>query len=120
MSSISVTTSFSPCRGLNPTQTGSTANHGPGTAVAILRSSTCPALEKTGLENGYSSASWSAAKGRFPRSEEHTSELQSLMRISYAVFCLKKKIHQQTNKYTTKQYMITKSTHRHNTTHTTT
>src|SRR3546814_13269807 len=29
---------------------------------------------------------------RRPRSEEHTSELQSLMRISYAVFCLKKKI----------------------------
>src|SRR3546814_4965332 len=28
-----------------------------------------------------------------PRSEEHTSELQSLMRISYAVFCLKKKRH---------------------------
>src|SRR3546814_6766783 len=28
---------------------------------------------------------------RHPRSEEHTSELQSLMRISYAVFCLKKK-----------------------------
>src|SRR3546814_3558505 len=28
---------------------------------------------------------------RFQRSEEHTSELQSLMRISYAVFCLKKK-----------------------------
>src|SRR3546814_8762625 len=32
-----------------------------------------------------------------PRSEEHTSELQSLMRISYAVFCLKTK---KTNKYT--------------------
>src|SRR3546814_6859301 len=29
------------------------------------------------------------------RSEEHTSELQSLMRISYAVFCLKKKKHKQ-------------------------
>src|SRR3546814_4727147 len=29
--------------------------------------------------------------GWLPRSEEHTSELQSLMRISYAVFCLKKK-----------------------------
>src|SRR3546814_4742605 len=29
----------------------------------------------------------------FYRSEEHTSELQSLMRISYAVFCLQKKIH---------------------------
>src|SRR3546814_1848855 len=31
------------------------------------------------------------------RSEEHTSELQSLMRISYAVFCLKKKITQKQN-----------------------
>src|SRR3546814_9347406 len=30
---------------------------------------------------------------RATRSEEHTSELQSLMRISYAVFCLKKKKH---------------------------
>src|SRR3546814_9413851 len=30
---------------------------------------------------------------RGSRSEEHTSELQSLMRISYAVFCLKKKTH---------------------------
>src|SRR3546814_5653402 len=33
----------------------------------------------------------SAARGVSARSEEHTSELQSLMRISYAVFCLKKK-----------------------------
>src|SRR3546814_2585800 len=33
-------------------------------------------------------ACWRCAR---PRSEEHTSELQSLMRISYAVFCLKKK-----------------------------
>src|SRR3546814_5697059 len=32
-----------------------------------------------------------AARARRRRSEEHTSELQSLMRISYAVFCLKKK-----------------------------
>src|SRR3546814_3908949 len=32
------------------------------------------------------------------RSEEHTSELQSLMRISYAVFCLKKQKHRKTNK----------------------
>src|SRR3546814_3662565 len=31
------------------------------------------------------------SKARKRRSEEHTSELQSLMRISYAVFCLKKK-----------------------------
>src|SRR3546814_7874385 len=33
-----------------------------------------------------------------PRSEEHTSELQSLMRISYAVFCLKKKKKTKNNK----------------------
>src|SRR3546814_6048037 len=33
------------------------------------------------------------SKPRKNRSEEHTSELQSLMRISYAVFCLKKKKH---------------------------
>src|SRR3546814_6451109 len=32
-----------------------------------------------------------AVRGAALRSEEHTSELQSLMRISYAVFCLKKK-----------------------------
>src|SRR3546814_7566698 len=34
---------------------------------------------------------------RGARSEEHTSELQSLMRISYAVFCLKKKKHKKKN-----------------------
>src|SRR3546814_2121331 len=40
------------------------------------------------------------------RSEEHTSELQSLMRISYAVFCLKKKkkINKITHKKLTQQY----------------
>src|SRR3546814_8696441 len=43
-----------------------------------------------------------SAGGRFQtRSEEHTSELQSLMRISYAVFCLKKKT--QTNQTYAKQ-----------------
>src|SRR3546814_10648905 len=44
------------------------------------------------------------------RSEEHTSELQSLMRISYAVFCLKKKQHTNTptNQYTRhKEYIYT-------------
>src|SRR3546814_8753502 len=45
-------------------------------------------------------ASASATIARRPvdwRSEEHTSELQSLMRISYAVFCLKKKKKNQKN-----------------------
>src|SRR3546814_5439727 len=42
------------------------------------------------------------------RSEEHTSELQSLMRISYAVFCLKKKKANQTHisSSTTDKYII--------------
>src|SRR3546814_1936433 len=52
-----------------------------------------------------SDARWQRT-GRWPaypqcrpdRSEEHTSELQSLMRISYAVFCLKKKNNQNTTK----------------------
>src|SRR3546814_6646101 len=46
------------------------------------------------------SGTWSGRRMR-TRSEEHTSELQSLMRISYAVFCLKKKKKQQTNIHTT-------------------
>src|SRR3546814_6711020 len=37
-----------------------------------------------------------ASQGLRNRSEEHTSELQSLMRITYAVFCLKKKKQQRT------------------------
>src|SRR3546814_2101452 len=44
-----------------------------------------------------------STSGTCLRSEEHTSELQSLMRISYAVFCLKKKKH----KYTAKDRQLT-------------
>src|SRR3546814_10300979 len=53
---------------------------------------------------------WRAGRGaRHParpqgRSEEHTSELQSLMRISYAVFCLKKKNDRQTTHNNTQTY----------------
>src|SRR3546814_5348067 len=52
-----------------------------------------------------------AARGAGSRSEEHTSELQSLMRISYAVFCLKKKInkHNKIIQYNRTKYIaITK------------
>src|SRR3546814_8120454 len=46
--------------------------------------------QRTRAENG--EIQWGDETGmRSDRSEEHTSELQSLMRISYAVFCLKKK-----------------------------
>src|SRR3546814_993878 len=41
-----------------------------------------------------------ADRQRERRSEEHTSELQSLMRISYAVFCLKTKTHYECNENT--------------------
>src|SRR3546814_5167279 len=48
------------------------------------------------VEDGVEALDYLLRRGRFAdrpegRSEEHTSELQSLMRISYAVFCLKKK-----------------------------
>src|SRR3546814_9077412 len=54
---------------------------------------------------------WRAGRG-YPRrrSEEHTSELQSLMRISYAVFCLKKKknhIFKEITMYTTHYFILT-------------
>src|SRR3546814_7018146 len=49
---------------------------------------------KQGLESAYTIDGMMQGlifrDGRADRSEEHTSELQSLMRISYAVFCLKK------------------------------
>src|SRR3546814_5715597 len=45
-----------------------------------------------------------AHETKFNRSEEHTSELQSLMRISYAVFCLKKKNTNTPNKATEHTY----------------
>src|SRR3546814_4600251 len=46
---------------------------------------------------------YAAVRPAPPRSEEHTSELQSLMRISYAVFCLKKKNRQKHSSQTQQQ-----------------
>src|SRR3546814_9048520 len=43
------------------------------------------------VDPGEREGEYPASKAERHRSEEHTSELQSLMRISYAVFCLKKK-----------------------------
>src|SRR3546814_10832011 len=58
--------------------------------------------------------------GHFPaqiqrgkRSEEHTSELQSLMRISYAVFCLKKKHSTQTRSSNESTHATTDTTTKH-------
>src|SRR3546814_2643964 len=48
------------------------------------------------------------------RSEEHTSELQSLMRISYAVFCLKKQTNHKQHHTLTNKQEATSSTNKHN------
>src|SRR3546814_5409730 len=57
-------------------------SHYPDTGVIV------PAWDGTTHETAIA---WSERRVEAARSEEHTSELQSLMRISYAVFCLNKK-----------------------------
>src|SRR3546814_4504880 len=65
-----------------------------------------------GLALGYRAPALLAAVPLIPlwgRSEEHTSELQSLMRISYAVFCLKKKHKKKTqNTYNENDWSTTR------------
>src|SRR3546814_2454479 len=63
---------------------------GPKTKDALRRA--VAGFGRANVENGMALARFD--KFARQRSEEHTSELQSLMRISYAVFCLKKKITQ--------------------------
>src|SRR3546814_3369692 len=57
----------------------------------ILANDFQPGSDIVSVPNGWRNAQRRANEGAAHRSEEHTSELQSLMRISYAVFCLKKK-----------------------------
>src|SRR3546814_7785068 len=73
----------------------------PGRATRCLMTPP-PRSASTSPHSARCTASRSAESSR---SEEHTSELQSLMRISYAVFCLKKK--------TTKQQQKNKQQHTH-------
>src|SRR3546814_7597818 len=58
-----------------------------GAPAAIGRNAPCRPSPLPGAPQ------WGQCSTPSVRSEEHTSELQSLMRISYAVFCLKKKRH---------------------------
>src|SRR3546814_8401170 len=55
------------------------------------------AVVKDGTPNSLLTGQNTQLLAEFARSEEHTSELQSLMRISYAVFCLKKNINTKNN-----------------------
>src|SRR3546814_2686446 len=87
-------------------------------SASELASAMCPSrrLMNTGLSGVTASISWRVGRSagvqrswsQLPlstqrRSEEHTSELQSLMRISYAVFCLKNK---QKETHTRTEYNI--------------
>src|SRR3546814_1670899 len=84
------------------------------TAAAAYRAGVEITDERTGLVHDYTrkqgvehselmlptdAPEWAADRERLWRSEEHTSELQSLMRISYAVFCLKTKKKQPTTQH---------------------
>src|SRR3546814_7790260 len=72
---------------------------GTGLNTSLSHSGTAVAIALTGAGAiGVDIEPASRARGLLDRSEEHTSELQSLMRISYAVFCLKKKISTVKNK----------------------
>src|SRR3546814_5854452 len=69
----------------------------------------CPIPLPYGLRTGAglrAAINWTCLRQRKPdsmlRLEEHTSELQSLMRISYAVLCLQKKIEHQMSEHNTK------------------
>src|SRR3546814_4854638 len=65
----------------------------PGTVYALVALGFVLAYKTSGVFNlAFGAQAYVSAVVYF-RSEEHTSELQSLMRISYAVFCLKKKKH---------------------------
>src|SRR3546814_9757872 len=78
------------------------------------RAAGCFAAERrAGVRRGVRYGRAGALHARVPgreRSEEHTSELQSLMRNSYAVFCLKKKIKKKADK-TTSTHHTSQSMH---------
>src|SRR3546814_4860229 len=83
---------------------GATSRHPRSTGPCAARRrpvrSTCAAAPGR-TAGGTSARTTRPRPSRRTRSEEHTSELPSLMRISYAVFCLKKKTQNQKDTYTT-------------------
>src|SRR3546814_1217525 len=83
--------------GLGAVRAGTSMGSAASTAYKLGQETSGSASVGAGI-SGMASAAKGAASNRLKsasglRSEEHTSELQSLMRISYAVFCLKKKKH---------------------------
>src|SRR3546814_7190373 len=66
----------------------------PGADTVVMQENTREADGQVQILQAPPAGQFVRKRGMDTRSEEHTSELQSLMRISYAVFCLKKKKHQ--------------------------
>src|SRR3546814_1852022 len=67
--------------------------HDPGRFIERISKRHVKIAEQAGIDGGLGHGRGGPGGGIDARSEEHTSELQSLMRISYDVFCLKKKRH---------------------------
>src|SRR3546814_2259645 len=85
MESFQSSTSYESDKLERPTVISNSPGMQPSSAVRPIVNGKVSAFRSTMREPG------------IKRSEEHTSELQSLMRISYAVFCLKKKKHKNRN-----------------------
>src|SRR3546814_4186523 len=78
-----------------------------GRALALYQTATFGGMAAGSWIWGVSAEAYGVDGALVGRSEEHTSELQSLMRISYAVFCLKKKKQRERkyiSRYKIKQY----------------
>src|SRR3546814_3646805 len=93
-----------------PTRRSSDLSERAALRVALIAAASCMTPPSTWARERSRSTT---PLGLLTRSEEHTSELQSLMRISYAVFCLKKKNptklkpHNHNHNYSNKQYSAT-------------
>src|SRR3546814_10784507 len=75
-------------------------------AQDVLHEPLCADLGKGFIESAHIHLLGAGCLEQLQRSEEHTSELQSLMRISYAVFCLTKKKHRIHNTSTVQIYVV--------------
>src|SRR3546814_4018524 len=74
---------------LRPLERLAAAGHGPAGVGWQVEAD----QRRVGVDDGQRGVAVAVGFGQALRSEEHTSELQALIRISYAVFCLKKKQH---------------------------
>src|SRR3546814_1795139 len=84
--------------GTYPIEVGLAVWHGPDTPIRTWSTLIAPTPDwvARGVWKSEAESVHKIDRGSLHRSEEHTSELQSLMRISYAVFCLKRNTKSQT------------------------